>query len=148
MAGFYLRRVAGGSALVCFATVIFSDACASKPSTAPVPDTANAPAAAASMKGTENPPTYFEFQIEKPAQRILATGYPRRPASENGQAKVLVQFVVDTAGVPLMRTFKVLQSTSESSSFAVREALKTIRYYPAEIDGKRVYQLVQEEFVF
>jgi len=100
------------------------------------------------MKGAENPPTYFEFQIEKPAQRILTTGYPSRPASENGQAQVLVQFVVDTAGVPLMRTFKVLQSTSESSSFAVREALKKIRYRPAEINGKRVYQLVQEEFVF
>jgi outer membrane biosynthesis protein TonB len=148
MAGFYLWRVARASGLVCFTTVIFSDACASKPSTAPAPETAGAPAAAASMKGAENPPTYFEFQIEKPAQRILTTGYPSRPASENGQAQVLVQFVVDTAGVPLMRTFKVLHSTSESSSFAVREALKKIRYYPAEINGKRVYQLVQEEFVF
>ncbi len=100
------------------------------------------------MKGTENPPTYFEFQIEKPARRIPSTGYPIRPIAENGQARVLVQFVVDTAGVPLIRTFKVLKSTAEASSFAVREALKTIRYYPAEINGKRVHQLVQEEFLF
>jgi hypothetical protein len=52
------------------------------------------------------------------------------------------------AGVPLTRTFKVLKSTSESSSLAVHEALNTIRYYPAEIHGKRVHQLVQEEFIF
>src|SRR5712691_9311148 len=145
MARFYLRGVAGASALVCFATIIFSEACASKPSAAPAPETTHAHTAPVSMKGTENPPTYFEFQIEKPAQRIPSTGYPNKPTAENGQARVLVQFVVDTAGVPLIRTFKVLKSTSEPSSFAVREALKTIRYYPAEINGKRVHQLVQEE---
>jgi len=88
MAGFYLWRVAGASGLVCFATVFLFDACASKPSTAPAPETANA--AAASMKGTENPPTYFEFQIEKPAQRILTNGYPSRPASEHAQAQEFV----------------------------------------------------------
>jgi hypothetical protein len=148
MAGLYLWRVAAAFGLVCFATVIFSDACASKPSTAPAPETANAPAAAASMKGTENPPTCFEFQIERPAQRILTTGFPSRPASENGQAQGLVQFVVDTAGVPLMRTFKVLQSTSESSSFAVREALKPIRDGPAEINGNRIYQARSERVHF
>ena len=82
MAGFYLWRFAGPSGLVCFATFIFSDACASKPSIVPAPETANAPAAAASMKGTENPPTHIEFQIEKPAQRIplldIRVDLPRR----------------------------------------------------------------------
>lgn len=75
-------------------------------------------------------------------------GLPARPPSEAGQARVAAQFVVDTAGVPMLNTFHILKATSGASAVAVQEALKTIRYSPAEIGGVRVQQLVQEEFVF
>jgi hypothetical protein len=48
----------------------------------------------------------------------------------------------------MLRTLHVLKTSSGPSALAVEEALKTIRYSPAEIDGRRVHQLVQEEFVF
>jgi len=125
------------------------EGCASKPSPAPAPATRVTPdTPIASTNATRNPPTYFEFQVEKPAHRIPAPGYPRRPASEIGQARVVAQFVVDTAGVPMLRTLHILKTSSGPSALAVEEALKTIRYSPAEIDGRRVHQLVQEEFVF
>jgi protein TonB len=97
---------------------------------------------------TANPATYFEYQVEKPARRIPVSGVPVRPASETGQARVFAQFVVDTAGVPLLKTYHTLEATSDASALALQEAMKTIRYSPAEIGGRRVRQLVLERFAF
>jgi hypothetical protein len=148
MAGLFLGRTATATWLTCFASILLCCACAPKTSAPPAPAPPPGSPARTSTDGAANPVTYFEFQVEKPAQRIPVPGYPKRPASETGQARVLAQFVVDTAGVPQMTTFHVLRATSSLSAIAVQEALKTIRYSPAEIGGRRVHQLVQEEFVF
>lgn len=95
--------------------------------------------------------TYFEFQVEKqvaPAPGNPAPRYPDMLRSANVEGEVLVQFVVDTTGRVEMPTFKVLKSSHDLFTNAVRQALSTMRFYPAEIGGRKVKQLVQQPFNF
>jgi protein TonB len=98
-----------------------------------------------------NEQTYFEFQVEKqvaPAPGNPAPRYPDMLRSANVEGEVLVQFVVDTTGRVEMNTFKVLKTSHDLFTNAVRQALSTMRFYPAEIGGKKVKQLVQQPFNF
>lgn len=95
--------------------------------------------------------TYFEFQVEKqvaPAPGNPGPRYPDMLRSANVEGEVLVQFVVDTTGRVEMNSFKVLKSSHDLFTNAVRQALSTMRFYPAEIGGRRVKQLVQQPFNF
>jgi hypothetical protein len=47
-----------------------------------------------------------------------------------------------------MGTFKVLKTTNELFSAAVRTVLPRMRFSPAQIGGKPVNQLVQQSFMF
>ena len=47
-----------------------------------------------------------------------------------------------------MDSFKVLKSTDELFTQAVRNAMPSIQYSPAMIGGKAVNQLVQQSFQF
>ncbi|CAN5893326.1 hypothetical protein BH11GEM1_BH11GEM1_05220 [soil metagenome] len=94
---------------------------------------------------------YFEFQVEKSVRQVPGTAgveYPDmlRPAKVEGE--VLAQFVVDTSGVYEHDTFKVLKSTHELFTQAVRDALPLMRFTPAEVGGAKVRQLVQQPFIF
>lgn len=94
---------------------------------------------------------YFEFQVEKKAQQIPGTGNLRYPAilrSANVQGKVLAQFIVDANGHYEPRTFRVLRSSHELFTQAVETALPNMRFYPAELKGTQVKQLVQQPFTF
>jgi protein TonB len=64
------------------------------------------------------------------------------------EGKVLAQFVVDVDGKADMSTFKVLESSHELFTQAVRQVLPRMRFFPAEIGGKKVRQVVQQPFVF
>jgi protein TonB len=68
--------------------------------------------------------------------------------SANVEGEVLAQFVVDTTGRVDMGTFKVLKSSHDLFAAAVKSALASARYYPAEIGGRKVKQLVQQPFTF
>lgn len=95
--------------------------------------------------------TYFEFQVEKqvaPAPGNPGPRYPDMLRTANVEGEVLVQFVVDTTGRVEMGTFKVLKSSHDLFTNSVRQALGTMRFYPAEIGGRRVKQLVQQPFNF
>ncbi len=94
---------------------------------------------------------YFEFQVEKPA--AMASGqqnmrYPEMLRSAQVEGTVLASFVVDTSGKADMSTFKVLRSDHELFTVAVKNALPSIRYLPAEVGGRKVKQLVQQPFQF
>jgi protein TonB len=94
---------------------------------------------------------YFEFQVDKSVRQVPGSGgvkYPDmlRPAKVEGE--VLAQFVVDTSGVYEHDTFKVLKSTHEAFTQAVRDALPLMRFTPAEVGGAKVRQLVQQPFIF
>ena len=94
---------------------------------------------------------YFEFQVEKQVQQIPGTGnlqYPDMLRSANVEGEVLAQFVVDAEGRYEAGSFKVLKSTHELFTQAVTNALPNMRFYPAEVGGKKVPQLVQQPFTF
>jgi protein TonB len=95
--------------------------------------------------------TYFEFQVEKqvaPAPGNPGPRYPDMLRSANVEGEVLVQFVVDTTGRVEMNQFKVLKSSHDLFTNAVKQALTGMRFYPAEIGGRKVKQLVQQPFNF
>ena len=95
--------------------------------------------------------TYFEFQVEKVASAAPGQPQPVYPEilkNSGVSGEVLAQFVVDTTGRVDMGTFKVLKSTHDLFTAAVRQNLPRVRYYPAEVGGKKVRQLVQQSFVF
>jgi periplasmic protein TonB len=94
---------------------------------------------------------YFEFQVEKPvvpAPGNPAPRYPEMLKSSNIEGEVLAQFVVDTQGKAEMNTFKVLKSTHELFTQAVKNVLPSYKFLPAETGGRKVKQLVQLPFQF
>ncbi|HEY0970548.1 MAG TPA: TonB family protein [Gemmatimonadales bacterium] len=95
--------------------------------------------------------TYFEFQVEKPVAQIPGRGSPTYPSmlqSQGVKGQVIAQFVVDTTGRVEVSTFKVLESSHDLFTAAVKRALPDMRFVPAEVGGRKVKQLVQQPFVF
>ena len=95
--------------------------------------------------------TYFEFQVEKqvaPAPGNPGPRYPDMLRSANVEGEVLVQFVVDTTGRVENGSIKILKSSHDLFTNSVRSALGSMRFYPAEIGGRKVKQLVQQPFNF
>ncbi|HEX4682365.1 MAG TPA: TonB family protein, partial [Gemmatimonadaceae bacterium] len=94
---------------------------------------------------------YFEFQVEKQAMQLPANptpAYPPMLRSARVEGEVLAQFVVDTSGRAEPGTFKILKSTHDLFTQSVRDVLPTLRFSPAEMNGRRVRQLVQMPFPF
>jgi protein TonB len=94
---------------------------------------------------------YFEFQVEKTVSTVPGQAGPRYPdmlKSANIEGEVLAQFVVDTEGRYEQGTFKALKSSHDLFTAAVRNALPNMRFYPAEVGGRKVKQLVQQPFTF
>jgi periplasmic protein TonB len=94
---------------------------------------------------------YFEFQVEKPVVPAPGNAGPRYPEilkSANVEGEVLAQFVVDTSGRVEMGTFKVLKSSHDLFTQAVKTSLQNAKYLAAEVGGKKVKQLVQQPFQF
>ena len=83
--------------------------------------------------------------------RIVASGKPRYPESLRQAAidgRVLVRFVVDTSGRIDMSSVSVLATTHDLFTRAVREALPSFRFKPAEQGGRRVRALAEMPFEF
>jgi protein TonB len=95
--------------------------------------------------------TYFEFQVERPASMLDDSPKPKYPTvleSSGIAGEVQAQFVVTSNGKADMDTFKVLKSTNELFTQAVKNVLPRMRFSPAQIGGKAVNQLVQQSFQF
>jgi protein TonB len=95
--------------------------------------------------------TYFEFQVEKPAEMLSDSPKPKYPSvleSSGIAGEVQAQFVVSSSGKADMDSFKVLKSTNELFTQAVKNVLPRMRFSPAMIGGKPVNQLVQQSFQF
>jgi len=94
---------------------------------------------------------YFEFQVEKPVlarENNPRPSYPSMLESARVEGQVLVQFVVDTSGHAEMSTFKVLKSSNDLFTSSVQKVLPRMQFYPAEVGGHKVRQLVQMPFGF
>jgi periplasmic protein TonB len=95
--------------------------------------------------------TYFEFQVEKPAEMLAESPKPKYPSvleSSGIPGEVQAQFVVSSSGKADMDSFKVLKSTNELFTQAVKNVLPRMKFSPAMIGGKPVNQLVQQSFQF
>jgi TonB family protein len=95
--------------------------------------------------------TYFEFQVEKTAAPVPGGPAPRYPdmlRSANVEGEVLAQFVVNTDSSPDMATFKVLRTTHDLFTAAVRANLANTKFSPALVGGRAVKQVVQMPFTF
>lgn len=94
--------------------------------------------------------TFLDFQVEQAARVKVqnAPQYPNHLQRAQITGTVLVQFVVDEAGTPQMDTFKVLRSSDAAFSESVRRAVSKSAFFPAEIKGKKVKQLVQQPYTF
>jgi TonB family C-terminal domain len=98
-----------------------------------------------------NDQTFFEFQVEKPASMLDDSPKPRYPAvleSSGIAGEVQAQFVVVESGRADMDTFKVLRSSNDLFTQAVKNVLPRMHFSPALIGGKPVKQLVQQSFQF
>jgi protein TonB len=94
---------------------------------------------------------YYEFQVEKPVVQIPGSATPRYPEvlrSSGVEGEVQAQFVVNEEGRADVSTLKILKATNDLFSSAVRNALPQMRFYAAEVGGKKVKQLVQQTFQF
>jgi protein TonB len=95
--------------------------------------------------------TYFEFQVEKPAEMLSESPKPKYPSvleSSGIAGEVQAQFVVSSSGKADLESFKVLKSTNELFTQAVKSVLPRMKFSPAMIGGKPVNQLVQQSFQF
>jgi protein TonB len=102
-------------------------------------------------RGQTQEQTFFEFQVEKPAESRPGNPRPQYPFALLSRARsgeVTAEFVVDTTGRVDMSTFQVVKSTDNAFSTSVRNAVAAMRFYPAEIAGHKVRELAQQHFVF
>ena len=74
--------------------------------------------------------------------------YPRDLLGRRIEGRVVAEFVVDERGRVDTRTLRIISSTHESFSEAVRDVLPSLRFTPAEADGVRTEELVEMPFRF
>jgi protein TonB len=98
----------------------------------------------------ESSVNYLDFQVEKPAKVKISVSpsYPARLLSAKVEGEVLVQFVVDEKGIADMSSFKVIRSTNTEFTDAVKRAVRSTTFVPAETGGRKVRQIVQQPFQF
>jgi TonB family protein len=83
--------------------------------------------------------------------RVITQAKPRYPENLRQAAiegRVLVQFQVDTLGLVDPASVRILSSTHDLFTRAVRDALGGFRFRPAELNGHRVVALAQMPFEF
>ncbi len=112
--------------------------------------TGAAPALAKAQICTTPAHPLFEFQVERAASYIEDKSITPRPARDQMAAvrahtdTLLVQFIVDTLGVPSTPSLKFLRGQNTVDRGLVAAVLARWRFTPALFDGCRVPQLVQK----
>jgi len=94
---------------------------------------------------------YSEDVVERTAWPRNDNPRPRYPQSlkDRGvEGSFVVQFVVDSTGRVDAKTLNFPGSAHPAFLRAVKDALLHSRYFPAELAGLRVRQLVQQQFTF
>lgn len=94
---------------------------------------------------------YGQDAVERIAWPHRDNPRPRYPAELRRagiEGSLLVQFVVDSTGRVDEKTLTFPTDAQPGFLRAVRDALVRSRYFPAELAGARVRQLVQQQFIF
>ena len=81
-------------------------------------------------------------------ERSVKPRYPDVLRQTGIEGTVIVQFTVDTAGRVDAASIRVLNSTHDLFTRAVRDALVQFRFMPAEVGGRRVPALAEMPFEF
>ena len=98
-----------------------------------------------------SPKAFLEFQVDKPvtpAKDQRAPRYPEGLRRSHISGCALVQFVVDENGMADTTTLRALRFSQIEFVHAVRDWLRSARFVPAELGGRKVRQLVQQPFNF
>lgn len=77
-----------------------------------------------------------------------APAYPPRMLEKNTEGLVRVEFIVSQDGYADTTTMRIVESTHDDFTKAVRDALPFMRFRPAKIGRQAVNQLVLQEFRF
>lgn len=94
---------------------------------------------------------FFEFEVNRQVMASPGSGGPRYPRALRDagvEGEVILQFVVDTSGRAEMSTVKAIRSSHADFTAAVVAHLPETRFSPAEVEGRKVRQLVQMPFSF
>lgn len=94
---------------------------------------------------------FFGWQVDNPVAydaRSAAPAYPDSLRRAGVEGAVMAQFVVDTTGRVDLNSFVLLESTHGRFTESVRRALPGMLFKPAELNGRKIKQLVQLPFVF
>lgn len=91
-------------------------------------------------------PVFRDCAVDNRASLLVANPRidfqpPRAPSSCYSAE---VEFVVDASGTPEMQTARIVRATDQSFGQAVLTAVAGWRYKPAERDGHRVRQIVED----
>jgi protein TonB len=108
-------------------------------------------AADVSLGETAADSVFLESQVDNPVAFDVASAAPAYPDSlrRNGvEGQVVAQFVVDTTGRVEVASFVLIESTHGRFTESVRHALPNMLFRPAELNGRKIKQLVQIPFVF
>lgn len=98
--------------------------------------------------GANTPLTGDEVERAVQAIRPVPPRYPEMLRAAGVTGTVRVRFVVDTSGVVEPGSIEMLEAPQAAFGEAVRHALLATRYRPAEANGQRVRQLVEQAFTF
>jgi hypothetical protein len=86
---------------------------------------------------------HFEYQMSPPARWLPDTASGVHPTAAVRDPANLIQFVVDTLGVPQPRTFRALKVADSALVAEARRTFASWRYTPGLLNECRVRQLVQ-----
>lgn len=92
-----------------------------------------------------------ELEVERAVVLLPGAPAPRYPETLRAaavQGRVVARFVVDTLGRVEPQSVELPEASHAQFAEAVRQVLPRLRFRPAEAGGRRVRQLVQQEFRF
>lgn len=94
---------------------------------------------------------YSMLSVEESAVRSegsAAPVYPRAMLEKSVEGAVLTRYIIDTTGRADSASLQVVNATNAAFTQAVREALPRMRFSPAVVQGRKVRQLVEQNFEF
>jgi TonB family protein len=101
---------------------------------------------------TESFTVFTEDQVDERAYPApggaIRPDYPDSLLKAGVGGRVIIEFVIDTMGIPQVTTMQVLASSNELLSGAVMAAVRNVRYVPARRNGRRVQQVVRLPVAF
>lgn len=92
-----------------------------------------------------------DWDVREVLMHVITKTAPRYPESLRSagvDGRVLVEFTVDTTGRVDVARMRVVESTHDLFTRAVRDALGGFRFIPAQVGGRRVPALAQMPFEF